>query len=185
MSEVTRIIRAITSGKADATHQLLPLVYSELRQMALHRLAQERTDHTLQPTALVHEAYLRLVGSSDDSWENRAHFFGAAAEAMRRILIDHARTKKRAKRGGDAQRLELNDSVVPWLDRSDELLALDEAMQSLELLDRQKADLVKMKFFGGMTTEDAAKALGVSTRTAERHWAYARVWLCRHIAESD
>ena len=185
MSEVTRIIRAISRGHADATSDLLPLVYSELRQMALNRLLHERTDHTLQPTALVHEAYLRLVGTNDDSWESRAHFFGAAAEAMRRILIDHARAKKRAKRGGDAQRLELNDSVVPWLDRSDELIALDEAMQALELLDKQKADLVKMKFFAGLTTEDAAKALGISTRTAERYWAYARVWLCRHVDESE
>lgn len=185
MSDVTKIIRAIAEGRAEATDDLLPAVYRELRQMAAARLAREAGGHTLQPTALVHEAYMRLIGPSEQSWENRAHFFGAAAEAMRRILIDHARGKKRLKRGGAAYRVTLDDVEDQRDNSSEELLALDEALSDLELLDPEKAQLVKLKFFGGMTTPEAAKVLGLSQRTAERHWAYARVWLHRHVKEDE
>jgi RNA polymerase sigma factor (TIGR02999 family) len=185
MSDVTRIIRAIAEGRAEATDDLLPAVYRELRRMAAARLAREAGGHTLQPTALVHEAYMRLVGPNDQSWQNRSHFFGAAAEAMRRILIDHARGKKRIKRGGAAVRVTLDDIEDDRGNNSDDLLALDEALSELELLDPKKAQLVKLKFFGGMATHEAAKVLGLSQRTAERNWAYARVWLHRHVKEDE
>ena len=144
MNDVTLIIQAVAAGEASATDDLLPVIYSDLKRLALSKLASERVGHTLQPTALVHEAYMRLVGSSSDTWENRAHFFGAAAEAMRRILIDHARRKKRKKRGGDAKRVHLDD-IAELNSESDELLALDEALSELELLDKTKAELVKLK----------------------------------------
>ena len=185
MSDVTKLIRAITEGRAAATDDLLPAVYRELRRMAAARLAREAGGHTLQPTALVHEAYMRLVGPNDQSWENRSHFFGAAAEAMRRILIDHARAKKRVKRGGAAVRVPLDDIADQRGNTTDDLLALDEALSALELLDPDKAQLVKLKFFGGMTTLEAAQVLGTSQRSAERNWAYARVWLHRHVKEDE
>ena len=184
MNDVTLIIQAVAAGQASATDDLLPVIYSDLKRLASSRLANERAGHTLQPTALVHEAYMRLVGSNADTWENRAHFYGAASEAMRRILIDHARRKKRKKRGGDAQRVQLND-VAEVHSESDELLALDEALSELELLDKTKAELVKLKFFGGMKLDDAAKVLDIPSRTADRYWAYARAWLQRHIAEQE
>ena len=184
MNDVTLIIQAVAAGQASATDDLLPVIYSDLKRLASSRLANERAGHTLQPTALVHEAYMRLVGSNADTWENRAHFYGAASEAMRRILIDHARRKMRKKRGGDTQRVQLDD-VAEVHSESDELLALDEALSELELLDKTKAELVKLKFFGGMKLDDAAKVLDIPSRTADRYWAYARAWLQRHIAEQE
>ena len=185
MSDVTRIIEAVAAGQASATDDLLPLIYDDLKRIANSKLANESSSHTLQPTALVHEAYMRLVGSKSDTWENRAHFFGAATEAMRRILIDHARRKKRIKRGGDAKKVYLGDITDPEHQDTDELLMLDEAISELELLDKQKADLVKLRFFGGMKLHDAGKLLGISSRSADRYWAYARAWLQRHIAEQN
>ena len=183
MADVTRIIEAVVAGDASATNDLLPIIYNDLRQIASAKLSRESSDHTLQPTALVHEAYMRLVGSQSDSWQNRAHFFGSAAEAMRRILIDHARKKKRKKRGGSAKRVEFNEFLCAEQTESEELLALDAALSELELLDKQKADLVKLRFFGGMKLSEAAKMLDIPSRTADRHWAYARAWLKRHVAE--
>ena len=184
MNDVTLIIQAVAAGEASATDDLLPVIYNDLKRLASSKLASEQVGHTLQPTALVHEAYMRLVGSSSDTWENRAHFFGAASEAMRRILIDHARRKQRKKRGGDAQRVYLDD-IAEMHSESDELLALDAALSELELLDETKAGLVKLKFFGGMKLDDAAKVLGIPSRTADRYWAYARAWLQRHISEQE
>jgi RNA polymerase sigma factor (TIGR02999 family) len=179
MSEVTRILSAIEQGDQQAAAQLLPLVYDELRILAAQRLAQEKPGQTLQATALVHEAYLRLVdGEQTQDWDGRRHFFFAAAEAMRRILIDRARHKQTRKAGGGRRRLDLDD-IEPALkeENGDRLLALDEALRQLEAEDPRKADLVKLRFFAGLTAEQAADALGVSTSTAEKDWAYARSWL--------
>ena len=179
MSEVTRILSDLDRGDPDAADRLLPLVYEELRKLAAHRMAQEAPGQTLQPTALVHEAYLRLIGTDQTQhWNSRGHFFAAAAEAMRRILVDNARRKQAVKHGGDRRRLDLDD-VEPPLDESsgDDLLALDEALRELEARDPRKAELVKLRFFAGLTNEQAAAALGVSTSTAEKDWAYARSWL--------
>jgi RNA polymerase sigma factor (TIGR02999 family) len=185
MTDITRIIQAVAAGEASATDDLMPVIYSDLKRLATSKLANEASGHTLQPTALVHEAYMRLVGSSSDSWQNRAHFFGAAAEAMRRILIDHARRKKRIKRGGNAKRVYLSDITDIQPNESEQLLALDEALSELELLDKKKAELVKLKFFGGMKLSEAAKILDIPSRTADRYWAYARAWLQRHVSEQD
>jgi RNA polymerase sigma factor (TIGR02999 family) len=179
MTYVTRILSAIEQGDPHAAEQLLPLVYEELRQLAAHRLAQEKPGHTLQPTALVHEAYLRLVDVKQaEDWHSRGHFFAAAAEAMRRILIDRARHKQTRKAGGGRRRLDLDD-IEPALEEEngDRLLALDEALRQLEAEDPRKAELVKLRFFAGLTAAQAAAALGVSTSTAEKDWAYARSWL--------
>jgi RNA polymerase sigma factor (TIGR02999 family) len=179
MSDVTHILAAIERGDPKAADQLLPLVYDELRRLAAQRLAHERPGQTLQATALVHEAYFRLVGSGEPPrWEGCGHFFAAAAEAMRRILIDRARHKLTCKAGGGRRRLDLDD-IEPALDveNGDRLLALDEALRQLEAEDPRKAELVKLRFFAGLTGEQAAAALGVSTSTAEKDWAYARSWL--------
>jgi RNA polymerase sigma factor (TIGR02999 family) len=185
MSDVTRILEAIGGGDARALEQLLPLVYDELRRLAGANLAREAPGQTLQATALVHEAYLRLVGSNEPRFETRGHFFSAAAEAMRRILIDRARSKGRQKRGGGARRLELNelDLAVPPPD--DDLLALDEALSRLEQEDHTKAELVKLRFFAGLSVEQAAAALGISRATADRYWSFARAWLFHEIAGAD
>src|SRR6266542_581417 len=176
MSEVPRILSAIEQGDPRAADQLLPLVYDELRQLAAQRLAQEAPGQTLQATALVHEAYLRLVGeASPRSYSDRSHFFAAAATAMRRVLIDHARRKKTRKRGGAMRRQQLE--AVPAPEPDDELLALDEALQKLAARDPQKAQLVELRYFAGLTGEQAAAVLGISPTTADRHWAYARAWL--------
>ncbi len=185
MADVTRIIEAVSAGKASATEDLLPVIYDDLKRIAMSKLSREATNHTLQPTALVHEAYMRLVGTNSDSWENRSHFFGAAAEAMRRILIDHARKKKRIKRGGNSKQLEFNDDMAVESTEAEELLALDEALNELELLDQQKAELVKLKFFAGMSLKEAAEILSIPPRTADRYWAYARAWLRRHVSEQE
>ena len=179
MSDVTRILDAIVQGDPRPAEQLLPLVYDELRQLAAHRLAQEAPGQTLQATALVHEAYLRLVGGEQPrDWDGRRHFFAAAAEAMRRILIDRARHKQTRKAGGGCRRLDLDD-IEPALEEEsgDRLLALDEALRRLEAEDPRKAELVKLRFFAGLSAEQAAAALGVSISTAEKDWAYARSWL--------
>jgi RNA polymerase sigma factor (TIGR02999 family) len=179
MSEVTRILSAIEQGDPSAAEQLLPLVYDELRQLAAQKLAHEQPGQTLQPTALVHEAYLRLVGGEQtQDWGGRGHFFAAAAEAMRRILIDRARHRQTRKAGGGRRRLDLDD-LEPALEEGngDRLLALDEALRQFEAEDPRKAELVKLRFFAGLTAEQAAAALGVSTSTAEKDWAYARSWL--------
>jgi len=181
MNEVTRILSAIEQGDPHASDQLLPLVYDELRRLATQKLAQEKPGQTLEATALVHEAYLRLVASGDASapraWDSRGHFFAAAAEAMRRILIDQARRKRRPKHGGDWKRINLEDVLSVSQSPCEDLLALDEALSRFAVQEPAKAELVKLRFFAGLTNAEAAKALGISEATAERYWAYARVWL--------
>jgi RNA polymerase sigma factor (TIGR02999 family) len=177
MNDVTRILSAIEQGDVGASEQLLPLVYDELRKLAAQRLAQEKPGQTLQATALVHEAYLRLVGDGATAWNGRGHFFAAAAEAMRRILIEAARRKGAGKGGGALRRVELDAVDVPGEAPSEDVLALDEALSRLAAEDPAKAELVKLRFFAGLSVEDAGRALGISRATADRHWAYARAWL--------
>jgi RNA polymerase sigma factor (TIGR02999 family) len=178
MTEVTRILSAIEQGDPQAAEQLLPLVYDELRKLAAEKLAQEKPGQTLQATALVHEAYLRLAGPEGGRhWSGRGHFFAAAAEAMRRILVERARHKKSLRAGGGHRRVELADIEAAAGDPSDRLLALEDALERLQKKDKRKADLVKLRFFAGLTTEQAALVLGISTSTAENVWAYARSWL--------
>lgn len=181
MSEVTRILTAIEKGEAAATEELLPLVYDELRRIAAHKMSAEAAGHTLQATALVHEAWLRLVGTEERQWQNRAHFFGAAAEAMRRILVDHARRKLSQKRGGGVAPEELNESALVLNAPPDELLAVHEALDTLAKQDPEAAQLVKLRYFVGMTMEESAAAMNIATRTAERTWTYARAWLHKEI----
>jgi RNA polymerase sigma factor (TIGR02999 family) len=182
MSEVTRILSAIEQGDPSASDQLLPLVYDELRQLAAQKLAQEKPGQTLQATALVHEAYLRLVGTDvAPHWNSRGHFFAAAAEAMRRLLVEKARQRGRLKRGGNAQRLDLKAVQLTVEGPADDLLALDEALADLAQRHQDKAELVKLRYFAGLTVSEAAQALGISSATADRHWAYARAWLYRRI----
>jgi RNA polymerase sigma factor (TIGR02999 family) len=181
MNAVTRILSAIEQGETQATDELLPLVYEELRSLAAQKLAQESPGQTLQATALVHEAYLRLLGPEVQTWKGRGHFFGAAAEAMRRILVDNARRKQRLKRGGDQQRVELGDADLAVEGLSDDLIALDEALSRLAEMDEAKAELVKLRYFAGLTVEQAAQALGFSETTAKEHWRFARAWLFRQI----
>ena len=186
MSDVTGILSAIENGNPQAAEQLLPLVYDELRKLAAAKLAQEKPGQTLQATALVHEAYLRLVDvDKAQQWHSRGHFFAAAAEAMRRILVEQARRKKARRRGGRAvgQVLREDDRVSAPV--SDEVLDLDEALRKFEAVDRQAAQVVKLRIFAGMTLKEAARALGVSTRTADRSWAYARAWLSRELGEDE
>src|SRR5579872_1197699 len=184
MSEVTRILEAICGGDDAALARLLPLVYDELRRLAAAKLAHEAPGQTLQATALVHEAYLRLVGGAQPRFETRGHFFTAAAEAMRRILIDRARGKGRLKRGGGAARLQLNELDLASPPPDDALLALDEALSRLEKEDPVKAELVKLRFFAGLTVEQAAAALDISRATADRYWSFARAWLFHEITEA-
>jgi len=176
MSEVTRILSAIEQGNPQAAEQLLPLVYDELRKLAAVQMAQDRPGETLNPTAMVHEAYLRLVGEGNARrYHDRGHFFAAAATAMRHIRIDQARRKKTQKHGGNVQRLELEDVAASAPD--DELMALDEALTTLAALDARKAQLVELRFFAGLTNDQAAAVLGISPTTADRDWAFARAWL--------
>ena len=181
MNDVTRILNAIEAGDPQAAGELLPCVYEELRRLAARKMAAETPGHTLQPTALVHEAWLRLAGSNQPEWRNRAYFFAAAAEAMRRILVEHARRKQSLKRGSGAIREELDESVLVLAAPPEELLAVHEALDELALEDPQAAELVKLRYFVGMTMEEAAAALGIATRSAERIWTYARVWLRHEI----
>jgi RNA polymerase sigma factor (TIGR02999 family) len=185
MSDVTRILHAIEHGDAKASNELLPLVYQELRRLAAHKMSSEASGHTLQPTALVHEAYLRLVGSGQaQQWDGRGHFFAAAAEAMRRILVESARRKKRLKHGGQLERVEGEAIDLPLPMPDDELLALDEALDRLATVDARAAEVVKLCFFVGLTQEQAAKELGLSLATAERLWSFARAWLFREMKKT-
>ena len=182
MKEVTRILSAIEDGDPLAAEQLLPLIYDELRKLAAHKLAQEKPGQTLQATALVHEAYLRLVGADNEQhWNSRGHFFGAAAEAMRRILVDNARRKNARKRGAGHERAALDDIDIAAPEAPDDLLALDQALSQLAVADPQAATLVKLRYFTGMTVKQAAELLGVSPRTADFLWTYARAWLLQKI----
>src|SRR5262249_18704255 len=177
MSDVTRILSAIEQGDPSAADQLLPLVYDELRRLAAERLAHEKPGQTLQATALVHEAYLRLVDTEKvQHWNSRGHFF-AAAEALRRILIDNARRKRSLKHGGACQRLDLDEAATCDEGPSDHLLCLSEALDRLAAEDPRKAELVKLRYFAGLSVQEAADALGISRATADRYWAYAKVWL--------
>ncbi|MSU62832.1 MAG: sigma-70 family RNA polymerase sigma factor [Pedosphaera sp.] len=182
MSDVTRILERVQNGDPKAANELLPLVYDELRQLAANRMAQEAPGHTLQPTALVHEAWLRLAGvDADVRFENRAHFFGAAAEAMRRILVENARRKCRLKRGGQLERVDLDSLQLPTPLPDEELLELDAALDRLAAFQSQAAEVVKLRFFVGLTQEQAARQLGVSLATVERTWSFAKAWLFREM----
>ena len=183
--EVTHILNAVQTGDTKAAEELLPLLYSELRQIAASKMANEASGHTLQPTALVHEAWLRLVGGDQKAWPSRAYFFAAAAEAMRRILVDHARRKQSLKRGGEFERQDLKESALVLTAPPDELLAVHEALEKFALEDRQSAELVKLRYFVGMTMEEAASALDMAPRSAERLWTYARAWLQREIRKQQ
>jgi RNA polymerase sigma factor (TIGR02999 family) len=184
VSDVTQILNAIEGGDPRAAEQLLPLVYDELRKLAAQRLTQERPGQTLQATALVHEAYLRLVGSNAERrWDSRGHFFAAAAEAMRRILIDRARQQHSAKRGGRRARLPCNFDELAAPEFSDDAIALDEALTRLAEEEPRKAKLVELRFFAGLSLDEAAATLGISPATADRDWAFARAWLFREISQ--
>ena len=185
MSDVTRILNAIEQGDAKAADKLLPVVYQELRRLAAQKLSHEPSGQTLQATALVHEAYIRLVGSEAQGWSSRTHFFSAAAEAMRRILIENARRKRSLKHGGRFQRVDLDDVNVTVEDPSTSLIAMDEALTKLAQKDHGLAELVKLRYFAGLTLEQVAKIQGVSSRTARSYWAYARAWLHREITKAD
>jgi RNA polymerase sigma factor (TIGR02999 family) len=186
VSNVTRILEAARDGDAAAEEQLLPLVYNELRKVAAQKMAREAPGHTLQPTALVHEAWLRLLKPEEQArFANRAHFFAAAAEAMRRILVESARRKKRLKRGGQLERVDIASVELPLPMPVDELLALDEALDRLKAVDARSAEVVKLCFFVGLTQEQAAKELGVSLATAERLWAFARAWLFQEMKKTQ
>lgn len=184
MNDVTRILQAADRGDSRAAAELLPLVYDELRRMAAHRMSGESAGHTLQATALVHEAWLRLAGPQESAWQNRAHFFAAAAEAMRRILVEHARRKGSQKRGSGGERVELEESALVLTAPPDELIAVHEALDSLASQDPQAAELVKLRYFVGMTMDEAANALNLPKRTAESVWTYARTWLHRAIRKA-
>ena len=181
MSEVTRILDAIGHGDSKAAEELLPLIYDELRRLAAHRMAGEQPGQTLQPTALVHEAWLRLVGDGDPGWQNRAHFFGAAAEAMRRILIDRARSKQAARHGGGQVRVELEESSLEAPIDDEKILQVHEALDVLAAEDPEKAEIVKLRFFAGLSHEEIATLLGVNEKTVCRHWEVAKVRLFQSI----
>jgi|RhiMethySRZTD1v2_1073278.scaffolds.fasta_scaffold456952_2 RNA polymerase sigma factor (TIGR02999 family) len=185
MSDVTRILSAIEAGDPHAAAQLLPLVYDELRGLAAARMAAEPAGQTLQPTALVHEAYLRLVGGADRGWDSRGHFFAAAAEGMRRIVVETARRKKRLKHGGGRERVDVELADLPTRLLPDDLLALDEALGGLEQLDPVKAKLVTLRYFAGLTIEQAAEVLNISRVTAHRYWTFARAWLHRQMTGDE
>jgi RNA polymerase sigma factor (TIGR02999 family) len=181
MSDATQILAAIERGEPKAADELLPLVYAELRKLAAFKLAQQSPDQTLQPTALVHEAYLKLLGEGNHSWNDRRHFFAAAAEAMRHILVDRARRKAAVRHGGSLQRVELNSVILATETTDENILLINEALEKLVVHDPQLADLVKLRFFGGLTFVQAAEVLGLSERTAKRMWTYARAWLFKEI----
>lgn len=186
MTDITQILSQIEGGDPSAAEQLLPLVYDELRKLAAAKLANEKPGQTLQATALVHDAYLRLIDVEQaQRWDSRGHFFAAAAEAMRRILVESARRKARTRHGGEVQRVDLNPDLISPSNRREDLIALDEALRRLEQVDERKASLVKLRYFAGLPMPEAAKALGVSLATAERDWRYARVWLLRELGEEQ
>ena len=181
MSAVTQILDRAQQGDPRAAEDLLPLVYKELRQLAAAKMAQERPGQTLQPTALVHEAWLKLVGAKNQTWDGRAHFFAAAAEAMRRILIDRARSKRAARHGGGQSPMEIDELEIAAPVPDDELLAVNEALDKFTLQDKQKAELVRLRYFIGLTLEEAAEVMGVAVPTASRWWFYSRAWLCQEM----
>ena len=181
---ITRLLEEIHAGRADAADELFPLVYRELRALAGAKMAGERQGHTLQPTALVHESYLRLFGGQDVRWDSRAHFFGSAAEAMRRILVDRARSRLAAKRGGERERVEMRTDVAVVEPPADELLALDQALSRLETHAADKAAVVKLRYFAGLSVPDVARALDMSPRSVDRAWAAARAWLHREMTRA-
>ena len=182
MSELTKILHATAQGDSSAARKLLPLVYDELRQLAARKMTQESSTQTLQPTALVHEAWLRLGGDEQPTWENRTHFFCAAAEAMRRILIDRARSKQARRHGGGQERLDIDEvEIAAPVGNEEETLAVNEALDQLAAVHPEKAELVKLRYFAGLSFEEVAEVLGMSLTTAEREWAYARGWLHRKI----
>jgi RNA polymerase sigma factor (TIGR02999 family) len=189
MSELTQLLNAATEGDARAAEQLLPVLYDALRTLAAQKLAQEAPGQTLQATALVHEAYLRLVAggqsAAEPCWDSRRHFFAAAAEAMRRILVDRARDKHRLKRGGDWRRLRLDHIDLPVKESPESVLALNDALEKLAQEDAVCAELVKLRFFAGLTLQDAASALGIARRSADRHWSFARSWLYEELRRSE
>jgi RNA polymerase sigma factor (TIGR02999 family) len=183
---VTQLLAAAAHGDRQAAADLLPLVYDELRELAAARMAQERPGQTLQATALVHEVYVKLVGTEDaKQWQGRGHFFAAAAESMRRILVDQARRKKRLKHGGDRRRLELDDELIATPQRRDDLLALDAALDKLKQVDGSAAELVQLRYFAGLTVASAAEVMDISISSAERLWRYARAWLHQEIEATD
>jgi len=184
MTDVTRILNAIEQGDARAADELLPVVYEELRRLAAQKMSQELPGQTLQATALVHEAYIRLVGVEAQNWNSRSYFFAAAAEAMRRILVESARRKQRLRHGGGHHRVDFDDAALAIEQPSDNLIALDEALAKLAEEDSVKADLVKLRYFAGLTIEQAAKILKISRATADRYWSYARAWLFHEINKS-
>ena len=184
-SPVTQLLAGLQDGDPSVAARLLPLVYEDFRALALRHLARERAGHTLQPTALVHEAYLKLVDQTRVNWQGRTHFFAVGAQAMRRILVEHARSRRREKRGGDRQRVELDEGAALAPERGVDLLDLDEALRRLEALDERQARVVELRFFGGMNMEEVAQALGVSKRTAEGDWRMARAWLHRELAAGE
>jgi RNA polymerase sigma factor (TIGR02999 family) len=182
MNEITQVLERIHNGEPSAAEALLPLVYDELRKLAAVKMAQEKPGQTLQPTALVHEAYLRLVdGEQKQHWDGRGHFFAAAAEAMRRILVERARQKKTVKHGGGRHRIDADTMALAAPEVEEDLIAIDQALDRLAALDPRKAELVKLRYFAGLTIEDCAEALGISCATAKRYWAYSRVWLFEQV----
>jgi RNA polymerase sigma factor (TIGR02999 family) len=181
--EVTQLLAELQSGRLDAASRLIPLVYDELRRLARHYLRQERPDHTLQPTALVHEAYLRLVDQGERSWQGRAHFIGAAAELMRHILVDYARGRQTAKRGSVSQKVPLEEALLFSEEQSEELVALDGALERLTQRDARQSRIVELRFFGGLTVEETAEVVGISPKTVKRDWSVARAWLHREITK--
>jgi RNA polymerase sigma factor (TIGR02999 family) len=185
MTDVTRILNAIEQGDAKAADELLPVVYEELRRLAAQKMSCERPGHTLQATALVHEAYIRLVGSETPGYRGRTHFFCAAADAMRHILTENARRKRRLKRGGGHKRVKLDDAHLAIEGPSEDVLALDEALAKLAVKEPAASNLVKLRYFTGLTLEQAAEILGVSCRTADRYWAYARAWLYKEMRNKE
>ena len=185
MNNITLVLESMGRGESKATEELFPLVYEELRRLAAAQMSREAAGHTLQPTALVHEAWLQLVGAGERTWKNRAHFFGAAADAMRRILIDNARRKSALKRGGDQERVAIEELEITAAILDEHILMIDEALQRLEAEDPQKARIVSLKFFGGLTNEETAENLGLSLRTVKRHWVVARIKLFHWIQQQN
>jgi len=179
--EITELLAELRAGNRSAESKLMPLIYHELRRLAARYMAQERTDHTLQPTALVHEAYLRVIDQRHVKWQNRAHFFGVAAQQMRRILVDHARAHRSKKRGGSQEKVALDEALIYSRDKSGELLAVDEALSRLAERDARQARIVELRFFVGLTEEESAEVLGISARTVKRDWNVARAWLYKEI----
>lgn len=182
---VTQLLRAWGNGERQALDQLIPLVYTELHRLALHYMGRERRTHTLQPTALVHEAYERLIGLKHMSWQNRAHFFGVSAQLMRRILVDYARSRRYSKRGGEWRQVSLNEAVALFRNRETDIIALDDSLRALAEIDPRKGRVVEMRFFGGLSIKEVAEVLNVSQETVLRDWRLAKVWLLRELSQGS